>query len=215
MNLKEKMEKVALFAKEKRDRAIIKNPDYSARLIYRWQHTLRVTQYGKILAEKEGAEIEIVLIACLLHDIAKLSDRSRDVEHGRIGAKMVRPFLKEIGYSDEDAENICYAIATHVDGKSDFEHPHTLEAKIVSDADKIDRFSNYRTTVALGKFANDDYESLILAARKRLARFQKARREIRIQTENGRKAFDEQISLQVAYMERLIADYEISVLPKI
>ena len=215
MNLKEKMEKVALFAKEKRDRAIIKNPDYSARLIYRWQHTLRVAQYGKILAEKEGAEIEIVLIACLLHDIAKLSDRSRDVEHGRIGAKMVRPFLKEIGYSDEDAENICYAIATHVDGKSDFEHPHTLEAKIVSDADKIDRFSNYRTTVALGKFANDDYESLILAARKRLARFQKARREIRIQTESGRKAFDEQISLQVAYMERLIADYEISVLPKI
>ncbi len=215
MNLKEKMEKVALFAKEKRDRAIIKNPDYSARLIYRWQHTLRVTQYGKILAEKEGAEIEIVLIACLLHDIAKLSDRSRDVEHGRIGAKMVRPFLKEIGYSDEDAENICYAIATHVDGKSDFEHPHTLEAKIVSDADKIDRFSNYRTTVALGKFANDDYESLILAARKRLVRFQKARREIRIQTESGRKAFDEQISLQVVYMERLIADYEISVLPKI
>ena len=215
MSLAEQIEKVVLFAKEKRDIAMRENPDYATRLEYRWLHTLRVVQYGKILAEKEGAEIEIVLVASLLHDIAKLSDKSRNVEHGRIGAKMVRPFLREIGYSEADTENICYAISAHVDGKADFEHPHTLEAKVVSDADKIDRFSNYRTTLALGKSVNKSYEALIETAKKRLARFRKAGREIRIQTKSGRKLFDEQISFQVVYMERLIADYELSVLPKI
>jgi HD superfamily phosphodiesterase len=37
---------------------------------YRWKHTLRVAQFGKVIAENEGAEVELVLAACLLHDMA-------------------------------------------------------------------------------------------------------------------------------------------------
>ena len=215
MNPNDRLAKIADYAKAKNNVALQKYPEKQERLSYRWLHTLRVAQYGKKIAEIEGAEVEIVLTACLLHDIAKLTNESNDVNHGRIGAKIVYPFLKEVGYSKKDTENICFSIAAHVDGKADFEHPLTIEAKVVSDADKIDRFSNYRTTLALGKYVDEDYENLISATKKRLARFQKACREICIQTESGRKIFDEQISFQIIYMERLIADYEMSVLPKI
>ena len=37
---------------------------------YRWNHTLRVAQFGKVIAESEAADEELVLAACLLHNIA-------------------------------------------------------------------------------------------------------------------------------------------------
>lgn len=214
MSAEERLKKIIAFAEAQRDLAIAENPDYAPRLKYRWQHTLRVTQYGKMLAEKENADPEQVLAACLLHDIAKLRDRSRDVDHGRVGAKMVRPFLAEIGYTEAKRENICYAIATHVDGKADFEHPHSVEAMVVSDADKIDRFSGYRIFFGLREALLDEYEAFILAVRKQLARLGKAQQKVLIQTKSGKELFDEQISTQIAYLERFIADYEKTVLPK-
>ncbi|MCP4142153.1 MAG: HD domain-containing protein [Chloroflexi bacterium] len=210
MTAEERIEQVIAFAKKKRDIALVENPDYAARLKYRWQHTLRVVQYGKKLAKREGANAEIVIVACLLHDIAKLSDRSRNVEHGRIGAKMARPFLQELGYAETDVENICYAIASHVDGKADFEHPLTIEAQVVSDADKIDRLSSYRMMLALGKFADSEYESFIAKTKKRLSKSQKASKEWRVQTKSGKEVFQQQISAQVLFLERLIADHEMT-----
>jgi len=210
MTAEERIEQVVIFAKEKRDLALVESPDYAARLKYRWQHTLRVVHYGKKLAAKENANAEIVTVACLLHDIAKLSDRSRNVEHGRIGAKMAHPFLKELGYAEEDVENICYSIASHVDGKADFEHPLTIEAQIVSDADKIDRLSSYRMMLALGKFVDSEYETFIATVKKRLSKSQRASKEWRVQTKSGQDLFQQQISAQAVFLERLIADYEMT-----
>ena len=59
MRAKDRIEKIVKFAKEKCDLAIQKDSAYAAELKYRWQHTLRVAQYGKILAGKESADIEI------------------------------------------------------------------------------------------------------------------------------------------------------------
>lgn len=210
MTAEERIEKVAIFAKKKCDLALGESPDYAARLKYRWQHTLRVVQYGKKLAVKENANVEVVIVACLLHDIAKLGDRSRNVEHGRIGAKMVRPFLHQLGYAEKDVENICYAIASHVDGKADFEHPLTIEAQVVSDADKIDRLSSYRMMLALGKIVDSEYENFIVKVKKRLSKSQKASKEWRVQTKSGKEVFRQQISAQVVFLERLIADYEMT-----
>ncbi len=208
MTSEDRIKKIIAFAKEQRDLALSENPDYAPRLKYRWQHTLRVVQYGKILAEKEKADPELVVVACLLHDIAKLRDRARDVNHGRIGAKMARPFLSKIGYSAAERENICFAIAAHVDGKADFEHLNTLEAKVVSDADKIDRFSGYRLWLILGKDIFGEYEDFISAVKKQRERLQKAQKNVFVQTEYGKKLFNEQISSHLGYLERFLADYK-------
>ena len=123
---------------------------------------------------------------------------------------MARPFLKELGYAEKDVENICYAIASHVDGKADFEHPLTIEAQVVSDADKIDRLSSYRMMLALGKFIDNEYETFIAKAKKRLSKSQDASKEWRVQTKSGKEAFQQQITAQVVFLERLIADHEMT-----
>jgi putative nucleotidyltransferase with HDIG domain len=66
---------------------------------YRWQHTLRVSQFGKVIAENEVVDVELVVAACLLHDIAWFdtnADNSR--EHGQLGAQKSQPLLQDLGY---------------------------------------------------------------------------------------------------------------------
>ena len=215
MEAEERIEKIAQFAKEKQSEAMKQNQKLADALTYRWEHTLRVSHNGKILAEKEGANMEVVIAACLLHDIAKLSHQSHDVEHGRVGARMVRPFLQELGYTTVDVENICFSVANHVDGKADFEHPLTLEAKIVSDADKIDRVSAYKTIFPLRKFVEQEFEVLAHHAEIRLSYIQKFHQQKPVQTESGKKIFDAQISIQIAYLKRLVSDYKITNLPEL
>ncbi|MEJ2757437.1 MAG: HD domain-containing protein, partial [Anaerolineales bacterium] len=54
---------------------------------YRWQHTLRVVNIGKQLAEAENANLEHVIAACLLHDLAHFDDDDNYRDHGRLAAR--------------------------------------------------------------------------------------------------------------------------------
>ncbi len=207
-----KIAKIVEFVEESRDKAIAENPKFKNSLTYRWEHTLRVAQYGKKLAKMEKANEEIVIAACLLHDIAKLSDTGHGLEHGRAGAKLARPFLLDLGYVTAEVEHICFAIARHVDGKADFAHPITIEAHLVSDADKIDRFSGYRIWKRLGKETEKEYDVFIRSVKNQLKRFDEQMPLVFLGSQSGRQLFDEQISLQKTYLERLIADHQLTTL---
>ena len=76
---------------------------------YRWKHTLRVAQFGKVIAETEAANDELVLAASLLHDLAWFdtnADNSR--QHGRLGSEIARQILARQGYNKSQIKNICY-----------------------------------------------------------------------------------------------------------
>ncbi|WP_294353876.1 HD domain-containing protein [uncultured Clostridium sp.] len=114
---------------------------------YRLEHTYRVANIGKEIAEREGLNVEAMIIACLLHDVSYANAFEEDddwLNHGRNSAKIAREYLKQINISEKDIEDICYGIAIHVDGKSDFKGIENTFAVTVSDADNIDRFDVYR-----------------------------------------------------------------------
>jgi hypothetical protein len=184
-----------------------------ASLDYRWKHTLRVVQYGKQLATEEQADIEVVLAACLLHDLVKFLPGDHGVDHGREGARLARPFLETLGYPPAQVNNICYAIAVHVDNQADFEHPVTLESKIVSDADDIDRFSAYRILLQLHRDI-DDFDTLIRSAQERLTKIQRYRNQNVMGTPSGNRLFNRQLELHILFLERLLADNRLTILPE-
>ena len=181
--------------------------------VYRWQHTLRVSQYGQKLAIAEGANQELCITACLLHDLAKFELMDYGIEHGRVGARLARPLLQTLGYTPDEIENICFSIAVHVDDRADFEHPITLESQIVNDADNIDRFSAYRVLSNLD-LNRQNYEGLIRNAEKRLFTLLKYRQESIMATPSGKALFNKQLDLQIMFMERLIAESKITCLPE-
>ncbi len=121
--------------------------DKKAEKDYRFEHSVRVANIGKEIAEKEGMDSDAMVIACLLHDISYINEfRTREEarNHGRYSAKIARPFLEEIGIEPEVIEDICYGIAIHVDDEADFPGKRTIFAQTVGDADNIDRFDVYR-----------------------------------------------------------------------
>jgi uncharacterized protein len=59
-----------------------------------------------------------------------------NVDHAIVGAEMSERILKELGYSEEKIVRVKHCIAAHrFRGESP---PKTIEAKILSDADKLD-----------------------------------------------------------------------------
>lgn len=94
---------------------------------YRLQHSYRVAYAAGEIARKEGMDEEGLIIGALLHDVGySLPFEPAEggsggwQEHGRMSARLARPFLEQLDLSKERVQEICYGIAIHVDGKADF-----------------------------------------------------------------------------------------------
>lgn len=115
---------------------------------YRLQHSYRVAHAAREIARKEGLDEEGLIIGGLLHDVGyslHVEGSWEDwQEHGRLSARLARPFLEQLNLGKERVQEICYGIAIHVDGKADFPGEKTAFACSIGDADDVDRFDAYR-----------------------------------------------------------------------
>ncbi len=109
----------------------------------RYEHSLRVFHTGVLLCEQEGYDDEVLPLACLLHDIAKF-DSKQEADHGRNGAKLLKPFLDTLVLTAKQKADILYCIAAHVDGNSGYDYPPLIEADALCDCDLIDHLSALR-----------------------------------------------------------------------
>lgn len=96
-------------------------------------HTLRVFNMATRISESEGANLEIVQLAALLHDV---DDRKISPETHENQAN-AREFLIANRVNDEAIEIICKIIREISFGTND-SSPTTLEGQCVQDADRLD-----------------------------------------------------------------------------
>ena len=212
MNQAERYAKIASFVQGRLENLAAEYPSEWHDPVYRWEHTLRVAQYGQQIANSEGAAVEIVTAACLLHDVAHFDPLENYKDHGREGARLSRPLLAALDYNDEQVEAICYAIAVHVDDKADFEHPHTLEADILSDADNIDRFGAFRILQWCAPLM-DDFGALVRNLRERVTHLEGYLAQSPLATPAGQELFARQLQRQVTFFNALIDEYDLSRMP--
>lgn len=98
---------------------------------YTCEHTFRVRNLALSLARQEGADLEVVELAALLHDICKPSGQ----DHAHTGAAEAARVLRLANVSREQIERIHSAIATHA---GDNTPTHPIENRVLGDADLID-----------------------------------------------------------------------------
>lgn len=174
---------------------------------YRLEHSYRVANIGRTIAEREGFDPTEMVIACLLHDISycrEFGTREESRNHGRLSAKIARPFLEELGLPEARVQDICYGIAIHVDDQADFAGVRTAFAETVSDADNIDRFDAYRIYESLETIR---FRELSLAEKRetvteRLERLRKLR-DLKLATKTAEFLWQERLDFQIAFYERL------------
>jgi uncharacterized protein len=110
----------------------------SARGSHDWGHTERVYRLCLRIGRKEKADLGVLELASLLHDIGREEeDRSNGkICHGRSGAALAQGILERHGLDRASARAVVHCIRTHRFRKRAV--PRTLEARILFDADKLD-----------------------------------------------------------------------------
>lgn len=103
-------------------------------------HIVNVVKYSKMLAEKIGADIEVVEIAALLHDYASIKDRAMYEDHHIHGAKEAERILKELNFCEEKIEKVKECIISHRGSVK--KHKKSKEAICVANADAMSHMDN-------------------------------------------------------------------------
>jgi uncharacterized protein len=99
-------------------------------------HILRVTHLCEQIGWAENADMRILIPAALFHDVARPLEKKTGIPHEEEGARIGEAYLRQIEYDPERIPAITHAIRTH--RYSTGAEPETLEAQILSDADKLD-----------------------------------------------------------------------------
>lgn len=167
---------------------------------YRYEHSLRVTHIGLDLAKNLDANLKITLLACLLHDVGKF-DALDDKEHGRVSAEVANTFLQTLDLSKKELADIHYCIAIHADNDAGYEYEDIIEAKIVSDADNIDRFGAYRIKGMMQHFQSLDksLEDHIEHIGNVIKQYKHYQENQVMKTKPGNERFNKQLALGINY----------------
>ena len=106
--------------------------------VHGFDHVLRVYRLAQHLAEKEGADWEIVAAAALLHDASgsAAGNGEERAEHHELSAQFAHQILVKEGWSQERIAAVQHCIRAHRFRSG--EEPQTIEARVLFDADKLD-----------------------------------------------------------------------------
>lgn len=106
--------------------------------VHDFSHIERVYRMSERLALAEGADLEIVHAAALLHDAEGTTPGSEvRLEHHLRSAAFAGEILKSEGWPAERIAAVQHCIRAHR-FRDDREPPATIEAKCLFDADKLD-----------------------------------------------------------------------------
>jgi len=101
-----------------------------------WWHILRVWNTAKTIGKQEKADMFVVELAALLHDIAdwKFNDGDEDA-----GARASRVWLESLEVEPKIVDRVCEIIATSsFKGAGVKSEMKTIEGKVMQDADRLD-----------------------------------------------------------------------------
>jgi uncharacterized protein len=103
-------------------------------------HIERVLTTAVEIGKREGADLEIIELSAILHDIFANEEKHSSVEgfrHEIEASKEARNILGTLGLEDRVVDAVCHCIESHRKRTGRIQ-PQTIEAKCLFDADKLD-----------------------------------------------------------------------------
>ena len=113
---------------------------------YRFNHIKNVVDLAREIAAEEGADLDVVTVAALFHDVSKL-EAPQDI-HAEEGASVAREYLtSRCDYPQSFVEEVCAAIEAHSHQGSLADLP--LETRCLIEADILDKIGANGTALML------------------------------------------------------------------
>lgn len=125
-----------------------------------WWHIKRVQQQAIVIAKKERADLFVVRLGTLLHDIADWKfQKDKTTSQGVV---ITRNWLLDLGVNSKAVEKTCDIVENISFKGADIKNKlKTLEGKVVQDADRLDAIGaiGIGRTFAYGGFKNEEMYS--------------------------------------------------------
>lgn len=103
-----------------------------------FEHVLRVYRLTEKIGAAEGADLAILRPAALLHDVENsMTDEKKRRNHHLFSAEIAGNHLRKHGWAERKIREVKHCIRAHR-YRDENEIPHSLEAKVLFDADKLD-----------------------------------------------------------------------------
>ncbi|MFB6086451.1 MAG: HD domain-containing protein [Halodesulfurarchaeum sp.] len=113
---------------------------------YRFNHIMNVVELATEIAEAEGANVDVVRVAALFHDIAKL-EADQEV-HAEEGARVAREYLESHGQVPPSfIDQVCRPIERH--SHTGELNDVALETQCLIEADLLDKIGANGITLML------------------------------------------------------------------
>ena len=181
---------------------------------YRLEHSYRVANIAKAIAEAEGFNVTNAVIAGLLHDIAyceEMKTYEDRVNHGHRSAEIARPFLESLGLNADAVNDICCGIDIHADDTQSFEWERTPFCETVGDADNIDRFDAYRIYdtlrwIKFNEMSLTDKREKVVSTIDRLTGY----KEMKMGTATAKNLWIQRLDYYIGFYEKLKAQLDSS-----
>ena len=124
---------------------------------HNFPHVMRDLYRALVIAEDEGpVDYSVLIPGVLLHDIGFCTHDFKRLGHDVAGARLAGEILADLSYDEETCRAIVHCIRAH---KGKAELPRTLEAKIVYDADVLEK-AGYVVLILGGKLICEFRESI-------------------------------------------------------
>jgi len=125
-----------------------------------WTNIERVRNLALHIGKKEKADLGVIEVVALLHDIARKKEMQSKgkICHAQESAKLSKQILKKYNLESKQVKNILHCIAAHRFRKG--LSPQTLEGKVIYDADKLDSIGGIgigRIFLFAGRIGNSLY----------------------------------------------------------
>ena len=104
--------------------------------VHDFDHILRVLALAERISRVEGADLDVVRTAALLHDWGRGEADANGQDHAAVAAGRALVYLSAQEHSPAWIEAVIHAIAAHRFRVAP--EPATLEARVLFDADKLD-----------------------------------------------------------------------------
>lgn len=106
--------------------------------VHGWPHIERVLGLSLRIAGEleEQVSYRVLIVSVLLHDIGRVAEEHLGEHHALMSARIAKNLLESMGYTRDFVDKVVEVIKAHsysLGGK-----PKSIEAMILSDADKLD-----------------------------------------------------------------------------
>lgn len=174
-----------------------------------WFHVERVRKIALCIGKQENADLFVIELAALLHDIADHKFHGGDTS---IGAKKAQEFLESQGVSKEIIQNIYY-IVENISFKGGISKLMiTPEGKIVQDADRLDALGaiGIGRTFAYGGHKGRELYNPAFTSHTSLAHFDEKLLKLKniMNTGTGKKLAEERHNYVLKFKQRFLKEWE-------